>query len=96
MAGLTVVILAAGEGTRMRSATPKVLHPLCGRPLVLWPVLAAQEAGATRIVVVDGPEEPLATRCRTGSSVAIQAEQRGTADAVKAAAAHRATRRSSS
>ena len=38
----TVVILAAGEGTRMRSATPKVLHPICGRPLIGWPVLAAQ------------------------------------------------------
>src|SRR3954447_12403063 len=54
--GLTVVILAAGEGTRMRSATPKVLHPLCGRPLVLWPLHAAREAGADRIVVVDGPK----------------------------------------
>src|SRR4051794_11625456 len=41
---LTVVILAAGEGTRMRSATPKVLHPLLGRPLVLWPVEAARRA----------------------------------------------------
>ena len=35
----TVVIIAAGEGTRMRSALPKVLHPLCGRPLILWPVI---------------------------------------------------------
>ena len=41
----TVVIIAAGEGTRMRSALPKVLHPLCGRPLILWPVAAAREAG---------------------------------------------------
>src|SRR3954465_7488197 len=37
----TVVIIAAGEGTRMRSTLPKVLHPLCGRPLILWPVSAA-------------------------------------------------------
>jgi bifunctional N-acetylglucosamine-1-phosphate-uridyltransferase/glucosamine-1-phosphate-acetyltransferase GlmU-like protein len=43
---LGVVILAAGKGTRMRSATPKVLHPLCGRPLILWPVEAALAAGA--------------------------------------------------
>ena len=42
----TVVIIAAGEGTRMRSALPKVLHPLCGRPLILWPVAAARAAGA--------------------------------------------------
>ena len=36
----------------MRSRTPKVLHPLCGRPLLLWPIEAAREAGAERIVVV--------------------------------------------
>src|SRR5918996_3394360 len=48
----TVVILAAGEGTRMRSAVPKLLHPLCGRPIVAWPVAAAREAGAARVVVV--------------------------------------------
>ena len=41
-----VVILAAGQGTRMRSATPKLLHPLCGRPMIAWPVAAAREAGA--------------------------------------------------
>ncbi len=51
----TVLILAAGQGTRMRSQTPKVLHELCGRPMVLWPVLAALEAGAGRVVVVDSP-----------------------------------------
>ncbi len=44
-----VVILAAGEGTRMRSRTPKVLHDLCGRPLIEWPVRAAREAGAGRM-----------------------------------------------
>ena len=43
---LTAVILAAGQGTRMRSKTPKVLHDLCGWPLVRWPVEAAREAGA--------------------------------------------------
>src|SRR3954469_6210943 len=41
----TVVILAAGEGTRMRSSLPKVLHPILGRPMILWSILAAQEAG---------------------------------------------------
>ena len=39
----TVVILAAGRGTRMRSATPKLAHDLCGRPLLAWPVAAARE-----------------------------------------------------
>src|SRR4051794_30809241 len=40
----TVLILAAGEGTRMKSDTPKVLHPICGRPMIGWPIRAAQEA----------------------------------------------------
>src|SRR3954451_24981228 len=40
----TVVIMAAGQGTRMRSRTPKVLHDLCGRPIIGWPVAAALEA----------------------------------------------------
>ena len=50
---LTAVILAAGEAKRMRSARPKVLHPLCGRPLIAYPVHAAHAIGA-RIVVVLG------------------------------------------
>ena len=40
MTALTAVILAAGQGTRMRSKLPKVLHELCGRPLVGWPIAA--------------------------------------------------------
>ena len=48
----SAVVMAAGQGTRMRSATPKVLHEICGRPMVAWPVIAAQEAGAERVVVV--------------------------------------------
>src|SRR5947209_438494 len=43
----------------MRSATPKLLHPLCGRPLIDWPVVAARNAGARRIVVVDSPQRRL-------------------------------------
>src|SRR5215213_2616957 len=53
--GLTVVILAAGEGKRMRSRQPKVLHPLCGRPLIAYPLRAAH-ALADRFVVVAPPE----------------------------------------
>ena len=48
-----VVVMAAGQGTRMRSRTPKVLHELCGRPMVGWPIAAAREAGAAKVVVVD-------------------------------------------
>lgn len=81
----TVVILAAGEGTRMRSKLPKVLHPLCGRPLILWPVTAAQEAGAGKIVVVDNPKRRLEDRLPEGVAIAIQPEPNGTGGAVQAA-----------
>jgi bifunctional UDP-N-acetylglucosamine pyrophosphorylase / glucosamine-1-phosphate N-acetyltransferase len=82
----TVVILAAGEGTRMRSTLPKVLHPICGRPMIHWPLRAAQEAGADRVVVVDNPKRRLAGHLPAGVDVAIQEEPRGTGDAVVAAA----------
>src|SRR3954447_22726266 len=84
----TVVILAAGEGTRMRSALPKVLHPLCGRPLIAWPIAAAREAGAVRVIVVDGPKRRLADHLPPGVDVAVQEEPNGTGDAVRAAAGH--------
>jgi bifunctional UDP-N-acetylglucosamine pyrophosphorylase / glucosamine-1-phosphate N-acetyltransferase len=83
----TVVILAAGEGTRMRSTLPKVLHPICGRPMILWPLAAAQAAGAGRVIVVDNPKERLAEHLPAGVEVAVQQEPRGTGDAVAAAAA---------
>lgn len=83
-----VVIMAAGHGTRMRSKAPKVLHDLCGRPMVMWPVAAALEAGAAKVVVVDSPAEVLKDRLpRTDKVVvAIQPEANGTAGAVMAAA----------
>jgi bifunctional UDP-N-acetylglucosamine pyrophosphorylase/glucosamine-1-phosphate N-acetyltransferase len=83
----TVVILAAGEGTRMRSALPKVLHPICGRPMLSWPLLAARTAGAERVVVVDNPKRLLAEHLPDDVEVVIQQEPRGTGDAVAAAAA---------
>jgi bifunctional UDP-N-acetylglucosamine pyrophosphorylase / glucosamine-1-phosphate N-acetyltransferase len=84
----TVLILAAGEGTRMRSDVPKVLHPLCGRPMIEWPIAAAREAGAGRVVVVDGPKRALADVLPDGVEVAIQEEPNGTGDAVRSAADH--------
>ncbi len=81
-----VVILAAGQGTRMRSAVPKLLHPLCGRAIIEWSVAAARDAGASRIVVVDAPGEPLRQHLAGRAEIAVQAEPRGTADAVRAAA----------
>lgn len=86
-----VVILAAGQGTRMRSATPKVLHPLCGRPVIAWPIAAARAAGAQKVVVVGGPDralEPAIPADEPDVVLAVQQEARGTADAVLAAAEH--------
>ena len=80
------VVLAAGQGTRMRSETPKMLHPICGRPMVLWPVAAALEAGVGKVVVVGGPDRSLQDVLPDGVELAVQTEPRGTGDAVRAAA----------
>src|SRR3954471_19633358 len=80
------VVLAAGQGTRMRSATPKVLHPICGRPMGLWPVQAALEAGAAKVVVVGGPDRALESLLPENVVLAVQEEPLGTGDAVRAAA----------
>ncbi len=72
----------------MRSATPKLLHEVCGRPIIAWPVAAARAAGARRVVVVEGPDRPLQGSLDGEVAVAVQQEPRGTADAVKAAASH--------
>jgi bifunctional UDP-N-acetylglucosamine pyrophosphorylase / glucosamine-1-phosphate N-acetyltransferase len=88
VAAPVVVILAAGQGTRMRSATPKLLHEVCGRAIIAWPVAAAREAGAGKIVVVDSPDRPLEATLDGEVTVAVQEQARGTADAVRAAATH--------
>ena len=85
-APLTVLILAAGQGTRMRSDTPKVLHELCGLPMVLWPVRAALGAGAERVVVVDSPARALEAVLPEGVELAVQPLADGTGGAVRAAA----------
>ena len=78
-----VLIMAAGRGTRMRSRLPKVLHPLCGRPMLLWTVQAAREAGAERIVVVLGEEaDEVRGVLPPDVEVAIQDPPAGTGDAV--------------
>jgi bifunctional UDP-N-acetylglucosamine pyrophosphorylase/glucosamine-1-phosphate N-acetyltransferase len=88
VAAPTVLILAAGQGTRMRSNTPKVLHEVCGRPMVLWPVLAALEAGAGRVIVVDSPQRALEPVLPEGVELAVQERSNGTGGAVLAALAH--------
>ena len=51
----TALIMAAGKGTRMRSSLPKVLHPVCGRPMVEWVIEAARAAGAGEVVCITRP-----------------------------------------
>jgi bifunctional UDP-N-acetylglucosamine pyrophosphorylase / glucosamine-1-phosphate N-acetyltransferase len=87
MNALRSVVLAAGKGTRMKSALPKVLFPLCGRPLCAWPVDAARAAGADVVVVVghgaDQVKARLAELYPDGRvTTALQAEQKGTGHAV--------------
>ena len=82
MTSFSAVVMAAGQGTRMRSATPKVLHEICGRPMVAWPVVAAQEAGATRVVVVASPHVDLTPALPDGTRTATQPVPDGTGGAV--------------
>jgi len=83
-----VIVMAAGQGTRMKSKTPKVLHDLLGRPMGLWPVHAALEAGAQKVVVVDSPEKPLEAVLPEGAVAVVQPTANGTGGAVQAAAGH--------
>jgi len=80
------IILAAGRGTRMKSSLAKVLHPICGQPLVTHVVAAAQMAGLKPVVVVHHQEEAV-REALAGEDVifARQAKTRGTGDAVRSA-----------
>jgi bifunctional UDP-N-acetylglucosamine pyrophosphorylase/glucosamine-1-phosphate N-acetyltransferase len=82
---LAVVILAAGKGTRMRSALPKVLHKVAGRSMIGHVVGAAEALGADPVVVVIAPGMDDVAAAVKPHPVAIQHAQHGTADAVKAA-----------
>jgi len=82
---IAAIILAAGKGTRMKSALPKVMHEVAGRPMVLHVLDAAQAIGAERAVVVIGPDMPEVAKAVQPFDTAVQMKQQGTADAVKAA-----------
>jgi bifunctional UDP-N-acetylglucosamine pyrophosphorylase/glucosamine-1-phosphate N-acetyltransferase len=84
-APFTVLIMAAGQGTRMRSDVPKVLHRVAGRTLVEWVVGAAREAGAARVVAVVRPGDGVAEGLPEGVEVVEQREGEGTGSAVLAA-----------
>jgi bifunctional UDP-N-acetylglucosamine pyrophosphorylase/glucosamine-1-phosphate N-acetyltransferase len=85
------IVLAAGEGTRMRSSTPKVLHAIGGRSLLAHVLMAAADAGSASIAVVVGPDhaaiEAQAHAIAPQAQTFVQRERRGTADAVLAARA---------
>jgi bifunctional UDP-N-acetylglucosamine pyrophosphorylase / glucosamine-1-phosphate N-acetyltransferase len=81
----TVLIMAAGRGTRMRSGAPKVLHRICGKPMVEWVLDAAREAGAARVVCVVRPGDRVAEGLPGSVEVAEQREGEGTGAAVLAA-----------
>jgi len=85
------IVLAAGEGTRMRSAVPKVLHPIAGQSMLAHVLTAVRGAGTEAAAVVVGPDSDAvadeARRMLPKARVFVQAERRGTADAVLAARA---------
>jgi len=79
------VILAAGKSTRMKSALPKVLHEVCGRPMIEYVIDAARQAGAARQVIIVGHEAEKvqsALAAHPDVEFALQAEQKGTGHAV--------------
>ena len=80
---LAVIVLAAGQGTRMKSRLAKVLHPLCGRPMLDYPLAAAEALGAERRIVVVGRDADAVREQLAGRAEFVeQAEQLGTGHAV--------------
>ena len=69
----------------MRSSLPKMLHPVCGRPMVAWPILAAREAGAGRVAVIVSPSSDLSAGLPEGVETVVQPEPDGTGGALRAA-----------
>jgi bifunctional UDP-N-acetylglucosamine pyrophosphorylase/glucosamine-1-phosphate N-acetyltransferase len=86
-AKFSVVVLAAGQGTRMRSDTHKVLHPIAGRPMLMHLLSTVEAIGPERrvIVVGKGREQLEAALHGQGIATALQAEQKGTGHAVQMA-----------
>lgn len=84
MEDFTAVILAAGEGTRMKSDTPKVLHKVCGQPILTYIIQAARKAGAQKIVVVVGKGADKVKEHYAGEDIefVLQREQKGTGHAL--------------
>jgi bifunctional UDP-N-acetylglucosamine pyrophosphorylase/glucosamine-1-phosphate N-acetyltransferase len=69
----------------MRSSTPKMLHPVCGRPMVAWPIIAAREAGAGRVAAIVSPGRDLSAGLPEGVETVEQPQPDGTGGAIRAA-----------
>lgn len=83
---LAVIILAAGKGTRMKSETPKVLHPVCGRPMIGYVLDLANVLKANRVIAVLGyKHREVREFIGADAEIVIQRKLRGTADAVRQA-----------
>ncbi|MSR58360.1 MAG: glycosyl transferase family 2 [Planctomycetaceae bacterium] len=85
MSAPVAVVLAAGKSTRMKSSLPKVLHEVCGRPMIDFVLDAARAAGIRRQVVIvghEGQQVKAALAHSPGIEFALQAEQKGTGHAV--------------
>lgn len=83
----SVVVLAAGQGKRMRSSLPKVLHPVCGQPMLCYVLAAAASVGAERVVVVLGHgHEQTRSYVPPDCVSVLQEQQLGTGHALLAAA----------
>jgi bifunctional UDP-N-acetylglucosamine pyrophosphorylase/glucosamine-1-phosphate N-acetyltransferase len=80
-----VLVMAAGQGTRMRSSLPKMLHPVCGRVMVAWPIAAAREAGGGRVAAVVSPGIDISAGLPDGVETVAQPQPDGTGGAVRAA-----------
>src|SRR5207248_4146829 len=88
---VTVVVLAAGKGVRMNSRIPKVLHPVAGRPMLLWSMAAARALDPARTLVVVNPAQEGVQAVLNGEGQTVsQAKQLGTGHALaQVTAAHR-------
>ncbi|MDD4796462.1 MAG: bifunctional UDP-N-acetylglucosamine diphosphorylase/glucosamine-1-phosphate N-acetyltransferase GlmU [Eubacteriales bacterium] len=80
-----VICLAAGEGKRMKSSLPKVLHPLCGLPMVQWALAAVESVDAQPILVVGHGRDEVMQTVGDAAQYAVQARQLGTGHAVMTA-----------
>src|SRR5512135_1433524 len=86
MKNISTIILAAGKGERMKSSLPKVLHPVCARPMLSYVLDLAESLKCKPLVTVVGYKHEEVTKCVDGrAKTVIQKRLAGTADAVKVA-----------